>query len=192
MDTYKDRVTLHVFYGVACTGKSTLALRFAHEHSIRTIIHTDYVREVQRAFAQQSEGSPLMKVTHNAWELFGEPSTENIVKGFTKHVDAVTPALLAIVRKLSKDGFDAIVEGVHCYSDVLDQIPQVGGLIVLPRLLVVTSESGLLDHMQHKEEERSRSGEAKAWKNQTKTLMKIQDFLIQDATQRNIPIICTD
>jgi len=192
MDIFRNRATLYIFYGVACTGKSTMALRFAHEHSIRTIIHTDYVREVQRACTQQSEGSPLMKVTHNAWELFGEPSTENIVKGFIEHVDAVTPALLAIVRKLSRDGFDAIVEGVHCYGDVLDQFPHVGGLIVLPQLLVVTSESRLLEHIQHKEERRSHGGESKAWKNHVKTLMKIQDFLLQDATQRHIPIICTD
>ncbi len=192
MDTFRDRATLlHVFYGTACTGKSTLALHFAHEHSIRTIIHTDYVREVQRTFAQQSEESLLMKVTHNAWELFGEPSSENIVKGFTRHVDAVTPALLAIVRKLSKDGFDAIMEGVHCYGNVLDQFTRVGGLTVLPRL-VVTNESRLLDHIQQKEKERSSSGEAKAWKKHIKTILQIQDFLLQDAAQRSIPIMCND
>lgn len=191
MDIFRDRATLHIFYGTTCTGKSTLALRFAHEYSIRTIIHTDYVREVQRALAQKSEGNPLMKVTHNAWELFGEPSTENIIKGFIEHVDAVMPALLAIAHKLSKDGFDAIVEGVHCYGNVLDQLTQVGGLTVLPRL-VVTDESRLLAHIQHKEEERSHLGEPKAWKKHIKTVMQIQDFLLQDAIQRNIPIICID
>lgn len=187
-----NRVSLHIFYGVPCTGKSTMALRFAHDHSIRTIIHTDYVREVQRVCAQQPEGSPLLKVTHNAWELFGDPSPENIIKGFTTHVDGVTPALVAIVRKLSEDGLDAIMEGVHGYSHVLDQFTHVGGLTVLPRLLVVTSESRLLDHIQHKEEERSHSGESKAWKTHANTIMKIQDFLIHDAIQRNIHIICTD
>jgi 2-phosphoglycerate kinase len=108
------------------------------------------------------------------------------------HVNAVTPALSAIVRQLSRDGDDAIVEGVHCYGEVLDQFLHVGGLIVLPRLLVVTSESRLLDHIRHKEEKRSSSGESKAWKNHTKILMKIQDFLLQDALQLNIQIICTE
>ncbi len=191
MDIFRDKAALHVFYGAACTGKSTLALRFAHEHSIRTIIHTDYVREVQRALAQPPEGNLLMKVTHNAWELFGESSPENIVKGFTTHVDAVMPALLAIAQKLSRDGFDAIVEGVHCYGDVLDQLTQVGGLTVLPRL-VVTDESRLFDHIQHKEEERSHAGESKAWKSHIKTILQIQDFLLQDAIQRHVPIVCTE
>lgn len=191
MDTFTDRATLHVFYGAACTGKSTLALRFAYEHAIRTIIPTDYVREVQRACTEPSAESPLMKVTHTAWELFGESSPENSVKGFTRHVDAVAPALVALVRKLSRDGFDAIIEGVHCYGEVLDQLTQVGGLNVFPRLLVVSSESRLLEHIRHKEEERFPSGEAKTWKNHAKVIMEIQDFLIQDATQRHIQIICS-
>ena len=187
----KNKATLHIFYGVPCTGKSTLALRFAHEHSIRTIIHTDYVREVQRIDAPQAK-SPLMMVTHSAWRLFGEPSADNIIKGFTTHVDAVLPALLAVVQKLSRDGFDAIVEGVHCYGDVLDHYTHIGGLTVLPRLLVTTNEAKLREHIQHKEEERSFSGEPKEWKDHVKTLMIIQDFLIQDAMQRHIQILCSD
>ncbi len=188
----RDRATVYVFYGVACVGKSTQALHFAHEHAIRTIIHTDYVREVQRACVRQPAGSPLMKVTHTAWELFGEPSAEHIVKGFTTHVDAVTPALLAVAHKLSRDGFDAIVEGVHCYGAVLDQLMQVGGLIVLPRLLVVPNEWRLWERMQRKEAERSRAGEAKAWKKHISALMTIQAFLLQEATERRIPILCSD
>jgi 2-phosphoglycerate kinase len=169
-----------------------MALHFAHEHAIRTIISTDYIREVQRACTKPSEGSPLMKVSHNAWELFGESSAENIVKGFRKHVDAVTPALLALVCKLSKDGFDAIIEGVHCYGDVLDQLTHVGELTMRPQLLVVANEARLLDHIQRKEEERSRASEPKAWKDHIKTIMIIQDFLLQDAIQHHIPIICID
>lgn len=154
-----DNIHLHVFYGVSCVGKSTTALRFAHTHAIRTIIHTDYIREVQRACIQPSESHPLMKTTHTAWELFGEPSDEHIVRGFTQHVRAVLPALVALVRRLSRDGFDAVMEGVHCYSEVMDQFRRVGGLIVCPHLLVVTSEASLFEHIQHKEEERSHAGE---------------------------------
>lgn len=178
---------LYVFYGVACVGKSTMALRFACEHSIRTIIHSDYIREVQRAYTQPPA---LMKVTHNAWELFGTRSSEHIIQGFIAHVDAVAPALVALAQKLAKDGFDAIAEGVHCYSHVLNQLTAIGGLVVLPQLLVVSSEAVLLDHIQHKEEERS--GEAKAWKDRIPTLIRIQDFLIEDANQHHIPIMCTD
>lgn len=188
----RDRAMLHVFYGVACTGKSTKALHFAQEHGIRTIIHTDYVREVQRALAAPSKASPLMKVTHNAWELFGERSNENIVRGFTAHVNAVLPALLAVACKLSRDGLDAIIEGVHCHGDAIDRFAQIGGLTVLPRLLVVTSESRLLDHIRHKEEERSHASEPKTWEDHIKTLMAIQSFLLQDAVQHNIQVIDVD
>ncbi len=169
-----------------------MALRLACQQAICTIIHTDYVREVLRTCMQPSEGSPLMKVSHNAWELLGESSTENILKGFILHVDAVAPALLAIARKLSRDGLDAIMEGVHCYGAVLDQLAQVDGLMVCPRLLVVSSEAGLLDHIQRKEAQRSAAGEAKVWKTHVKTLRSLQDFLLQEAIQRHIPLIYTE
>ncbi len=178
---------LYVFYGLACVGKSTMALRFAYDHAIRTIISSDYIREVQRVYAQPPA---LMKVTHTAWELFGTQSSETIIQGFLAHVDAVAPALVAIAQKLANDGFDAIVEGVHVYSHVLDQFAEISGLVVLPRLLVVSSEAVLLDHIQRKEEERS--GEAKAWKDHLPTLLRIQNFLVEDANEHHIPIMCTE
>src|SRR5262245_22000492 len=89
---------LYVFYGIACVGKSTLALRFAYEHTIRTIIHSDSLREVQRMYTQPPE---LMKVTHNAWELFGSQSSEHVIQGFIAHVDAVAPALVAVAQNVA-------------------------------------------------------------------------------------------
>lgn len=188
MDT-RDSVRLHFFYGVACTGKSTLALHVAQNQGIRTIIHTDYVREVQRLLVKPDQSHPLAKVTHTAWELFGEYSQANIIQGFTSHVHAVLPALLAVGQKLSGDGFDAIVEGVHCYSEVLGQFTHIGGLMVLPNLLVVTNEARLLGHIQRKESARASSGERKSWKEHIQTLLIIQNFLLQDAIQHHIPII---
>lgn len=119
----------------------------------------------------------------------GEPSPENSIQGFTQHVDAVTPALVAVARKLARDGFDAIVEGVHCYGAVLDQFAQVRGLAVFPRLLIVASEAQLIAAIQRKEAERSSVGEAKTWQSHVHTLLTIQEFLLREARQRCIPII---
>jgi 2-phosphoglycerate kinase len=182
----RDNVTIHVFYGVAGIGKSTHALRFAHERGIRTLIHTDYVREVQKACTLLPARSVLSKVTHTAWELFGEPSTEHIIQGFTHHVDAVTPALLVLGHKLARDGLDAIVEGVHCYSNVVEQFRRIEGLVVQPHLLLIASEARLLERIQHKEAERSLASESKIWARQRTILLTIQQFLIQDAMLHQI------
>ena len=184
----KDKITLDIIYGIACTGKSTLALHLAQAKQIHTIIHTDYVREVQRACNVPANTGPLMKVTHTAWELFGACTDDHIIKGFTAQVHVMLPVLVAVAEKLSQDGCDAIIEGVHCYSEVLNHFAQVEGLVLLPQLLVVPYASRLLDRMQHKEEERSRAGEPKKWKNHLKILLTIQDFLLQDAAHHHIPI----
>src|SRR5258708_22899967 len=102
------RVTIHVFYGIGCVGKSTAAVRYACEHNIRTIIPTDYLREVQRSYVSAEQSPALAKVSHNAWELLGGPSRENIVGGFISHAEAVLPALEVVVAKLVRDGLDAV------------------------------------------------------------------------------------
>ena len=49
------RMTLHVIYGIACAGKSTTALRLAADNGVRTIVSTDYLREVQRLYVPAAQ-----------------------------------------------------------------------------------------------------------------------------------------
>ena len=46
---------MHVIYGIACAGKSTTALRLAANNGVRTIISTDYLREVQRLYVPAAQ-----------------------------------------------------------------------------------------------------------------------------------------
>jgi 2-phosphoglycerate kinase len=62
-------MTLHVIYGIACAGKSTTALRLAADNGVRTIVSTDYLREVQRLYVPAAQSPVLAKVSHTAWEL---------------------------------------------------------------------------------------------------------------------------
>ena len=49
------RMTMHVIYGIACAGKSTTALRLAADNGVRTIVSTDYLREVQRLYVPAAQ-----------------------------------------------------------------------------------------------------------------------------------------
>ena len=111
-------VTLHVIYGIACAGKSTTALRYASDNGIRTVISTDYLREVQRLYVPADRSPVLAKVSHTAWELSGDPTPGGIIAGFTSHADAVFPAVEAVAAKLARDGLDAVIEG-SCFHGAL-------------------------------------------------------------------------
>ena len=89
-------MTLHVIYGIACAGKSTTALRYAGDNGIRTVVSTDYLREIQRLYVPADRCPVLAKVSHTAWELSGDPTPEGVIAGFTRHAEAVFPAVEAV------------------------------------------------------------------------------------------------
>lgn len=181
-------VTLHVIYGIACAGKSTTALRYASDNGIRTVISTDYLREVQRLYVPADQAPVLAKVSHTAWELIGDPTPGGIVAGFTRHAEAVFPAVLAVAVKLARDGLDAVIEGSCFHGALVARLrQQVQDVTIRPVLLTVESLPQLLDHITEKEQQRAPGSEPRNWRANARILMTIQDFLINDAARHAIP-----
>jgi 2-phosphoglycerate kinase len=182
------RVTLHVIYGIACAGKSTMALRYASDNGIRTVISTDYLREVQRLYVPADQSPVLAKVSHTAWQLSGDPTPGGIIAGFTSHADAVFPAVEAVAAKLARDGLDAVIEGSCFHGALITRLRQhPAEATVRPVLLTVESLPQLLDHITEKEQQRAPGSETRNWRANARVLMTIQDFLIADAARHAIP-----
>jgi len=182
------RMTLHVLYGIACAGKSATAVRYASENDIRTVIHTDYLREVQRLYVPASQSPALAKVSHSAWELLGDASPENIVAGFISHAEAVFPAVEAVAGKLVRDGLDAVIEGTHFHGSLIARLRQhSAGAAIRPVLLTVAALPQLLGHISRKERQRAPGSEPRNWRASAPALMTIQDFLIADSARHAIP-----
>lgn len=153
-------VMLHIIYGVPCIGKSTAAIGFACHQQIRTVIHTDYVREVQRGFVPPEASPALAKVTHSAWELYGQPTPHNIVAGFVDHVAEIAVGIRLVVRKLVADGFDAVVEGAHFHSAVIEdlRIANAEANIQATLLVVETGDETMAADQQQGRKSSLRSG----------------------------------
>jgi 2-phosphoglycerate kinase len=181
-------VTLHVIYGIACAGKSTTALHYASDNGIRTVISTDYLREVQRLYVPAEESPALAKVSHTAWELTSDPTPGGIIAGFTSHAEAVFPAVAAVAVKLADDGLDAVIEGSCFHGALITRLrQQVRDVTIRPALLTVESLPQLLDHITEKEQQRAPGSEPRSWRVNAPVLMTIQDFLITDAARHAIP-----
>jgi 2-phosphoglycerate kinase len=181
-------VTLHVFYGIPCAGKSVTALRYAAGNGLRTVISTDYLREVQRLYVPANRSPVLAKVSHTAWELTGDRSPGGVTAGFTSHADAVFPAVKAVAVKLAADGLDAVIEGTHFHGALITRLRQ-HGLTVRPVLVTVGSLPELLEHIDEKERQRAPGAEPRNWRANARVLMTIQDFLITDAARHAIPLM---
>lgn len=182
-------VELHVLYGIPCVGKSTAAIELASRRNIRTVIHTDYVREVQRRFTLPQQAPALTKVTHNAWQLHGSPTRRNIEAGFLDHVHEVAIGIHAVIGKLVSDGFAAVIEGAHFHGGLVNEVRAAHvGAAVHATLLVVNSAEEL--HRRIGDKERQRSGQAieKHWHESMAVMLTLQDFLISDARAHRIRI----
>lgn len=187
------KVALHVLYGPPCVGKSTTAVQFAYHHNIRTIIQTDYVREVQRSYVSPAQAPALAKVTHNAWQLHGPATRSNIEAGFIDHVAAVAAGIRTVVTKLVSDGLDAVIEGAHFHGGFIQELRTANvEADIHATLLTVSTADELRQRVIAKEGARATGAARKRWQENLPIMLAIQDFLIADAHRHNIAVATPD
>lgn len=186
-------VALHILYGIPCVGKSTAAVEFAYHRNLRTIIHTDYVREVQRSYRSPEQAPALATVTHNAWQLHGPPTDPNIAAGFIDHVNAVSTGIKSVVNKLVSDGFDTVIEGAHFHSGIIDDLTTTyADAEIHATLLIVRTADELRHRIIEKEAVRAHGATPKHWQEHLPIMLVIQDFLVSDAQAHGIPVATAD
>jgi 2-phosphoglycerate kinase len=172
-----------VVHGVPCAGKSTSAIAYASRYGIRTVVHTDYLREVRRSHIAPTDCPALWRLTHDAWELFGAKTETTVLEGFTAHVASVAPAIMSAAGYMISDGFDAVIEGTHFDGRTIDKLrSRVGGVEVDDVLLTVDDEADLLRRIAAKQARRAPGSEDKQWAARVGVMLTIQDHLI--ATSR--------
>lgn len=181
---HNDRPVITIIYGIPSVGKSSVAIKYAAKKRIKTVISTDYLREIQRLYSTKEKSPFLFTVSHKACDLLETIDIPLVVEGFQKHVDAVYPAIEAVIKKLSIDGYDAIVEGVHFDSRVFRKLASLD-VIINPLLLAIESKGELEKRISFKLKDR-RGGEDKKWKDNIDRIMKIQEYLVRDAKDTHI------
>jgi len=182
-------VTVHVLYGIPCVGKSTTAVAFAYHQNIRTVIHTDYLREVQRHYVSPTQLPVLAKVTHSAWELHGQYTRDSVLAGFADHVAAVAPAIRTVVAKLVDDGFDAVIEGAHFDAGLIRDLQAANkDTDIQPTLLTVTAADEIRQRILRKGQERAGGVGRAEWTENLATMLTIQEHLISDAHTHGIRV----
>jgi len=189
----RRNVVLHIVYGIPCVGKSTAAVELAHHRRISTVIHTDYIREVQRVFVAPKQAPALAKVTHTAWELYGRPTRCNIEAGFLDHLNDVAVGINAVAMKVVSDGFDAVIEGAHFHGGIIEAVRAANrNAEVRATLLIVRSAEELRRRVNDKERRRAQGSARKPWQENFPIMLAIQDFLISDARTHGIRTATAD
>ena len=106
--------------GCPGSGKTTFANKLSAEMAGIPVICTDIVKAVY----EKENMSILSKVSHNAWQLVGECTDENIVTGYKMFSSELFKYSYSLAQKLLCTYNTVIIEGLGIDSSVLDDLPE--------------------------------------------------------------------
>jgi 2-phosphoglycerate kinase len=121
-DKQKNKAKIIGIYGVNGSGKSTLSHLLGGEMTEFDIISTDHLITLKRKI--DTTNPVLRNSSYNQWERFGEPTKENIWKGFTEYRATVTDYLHHILSFAGRDKPGMIIEGLHIEQNpIIERFP---------------------------------------------------------------------
>ncbi|WP_258084327.1 2-phosphoglycerate kinase [Thermococcus thermotolerans] len=170
--------------GATGVGKSTIATELAFRLGIRSVIGTDTIREVMRKIIAPELLPDLHTSSFLAWRTFHSPRTGRspLIDGFENQVRHVSVGIAAVLERAYKEGFNAIIEGIHL----------VPGYVELREnsFMYVITVSGRKD-LEARFYERARYSKRPAdyYLKHLDAIIEIQGFIVDRAKEHGIPII---
>lgn len=166
--------------GTTGVGKSTIATELAFRLGIRSVIGTDTIREVMRKIIAPELLPDIHTSSFLAWKTISHG--KSLIKGFKNQVEHVSVGIAAVLERAYKEGFNAIIEGIHL----------VPGYIELREnsFMYVITVSGKKD-LEARFYERARYSKRSAeyYLEHLDAIMEIQKFIVKKAKEHNIPVI---
>ncbi|ASJ11205.1 2-phosphoglycerate kinase [Thermococcus sp. P6] len=167
--------------GATGVGKSTIATELAFRLGIRSVIGTDTVREVMRKIITPE----LLPELHTSSFLAGVSSDGEgspIIAGFKKQVEHVSVGVSAVLERAYREGFNAIIEGIHLVPGYLE--------LGSNSFMYVITVDGRKDlEARFYDRERYSKRRAEYYIEHIDAIMEIQDFIVAKAREHGIPVI---
>lgn len=106
--------------GIPGSGKTTFANKLSIEMAGIPVICTDIVKAVY----EEKNTKVLSKVSHNAWQIVGECSDENIVIGYRIFSSELFKYSYSLAQKMLRTYNTVIIEGLGIDVSVIDDMPE--------------------------------------------------------------------
>ncbi len=115
-----DNKNIILILGIPGSGKTTFANKLSAEMAGIPVVCTDIVKVVY----EEESINILSKVSHNAWQIVGERTDENIVLGYKIFSAELFKYSYALAKKLLRTYNTVIIEGLGIDVSVLDDLPE--------------------------------------------------------------------
>eukprot|EP00158_Paraphelidium_tribonemae_P002201 Partr_v1_DN25192_c0_g1_i1_m76586 putative 2-phosphoglycerate kinase-related len=119
----RRRAVVIMLGGTSGCGKSTLGSLLASKLGINTVISTDHIRQLLRAFIDDP-GHVLFSSSYSSSCSIasGTGSDESVIAGFEEQCRLIYPHLEVLIRHHSRTNQCLIVEGVHLSAEVMHRL----------------------------------------------------------------------
>lgn len=181
--------------GTAATGKSTVATALASSLDIVRYQSTDMLREVMRMMIPERLMPVLHKSSFNAGDALpvelcktDNANEGNMIAGFRTQAHLLSVPCEAVIQRGLKEGVSLLLEGVHVQPNLLKQIPDDHGAVVVHVMLAVLKQKELKKRIKgrgtkipQRRSERYIANFDEIW--------RLQTYLLDEADQHEVPIV---
>jgi len=170
--------------GATGVGKSTIATELAFRLGIRTVIGTDTIREVMRRLVTEDLLPSIHTSSFMVWKVLRAPlkGISPTIYGFERQVSHISVGINAVIERSQKEGFNAIVEGIHLVPGYVEMTD-----LSFMYIIIVKNKEDLISRFYARSLQSLRPAEY--YIKHLDEILEIQEFLIEKAKECNIPIL---
>jgi len=181
---------LPVIGGMPSSGKTSISSYVAKAVGLKIIIGGDQFRAVLREFISREENPAFFVSVYKAWELFGEFSRENVIKGFLAQAKILNKAIeRLVVDRGIRDGEGFSVDFLHFLPSLWHK-ETLEHPSVVPIILYVSDEERWKEYMKGRVKYHLKGG----WERLIKAIESyaiMRDYQLEVARELGIPTIDT-
>lgn len=177
--------------GIPCSGKTTLAREINARLLLGDVIGGDAFRSSLREYISEKENPAFFSSVYKAWQPFGANTPENIIKGYKLQAQVMNTAIERIVvDRCIRDGESMVFEYLHFLPNQYDP-DTLNDVSVVPIVLSI-SEKEFLTRLKSRDTYSHLRGESDRLREAYPAYKLIQEELIKEANQHQIPVIPTE
>lgn len=170
--------------GVVATGKSTLSHYVLRDLREADLVVTDNLLAIKR----MQEENPIWKhSSYSQWERFGDPTKQNLWRGFLEYREKMGDFMDCILRRAKEQKVDMVFEGIHIDPELFNQY---GSDLAVSLFLLTVSNPGI-----HKARIREKCSYRPTLLTRLEEyfprIRDLQELLIEEARSQDVHIVDT-
>ncbi|MBN1944283.1 MAG: zeta toxin family protein [Bradymonadales bacterium] len=183
-----EKPILILIGGAPGVGKSSISAEIGQRLGINMVISSDTVREIMRSMVSRDLIPTLHESTFVVDERLRSPFAINqLINAFDQQVSMVCEGLGAVVARCIKEGIDMVLNGVHIVPGYMELEVAKQEAFVFVYVLAVTDVDEHIRRFYERSEGSRRDPDR--YISRIGKIRKLQDYILQRATQENATII---